>query len=720
MTKERKSKMNIIKRIAMILAACLILVSAFPIGALARQTSYPTPEGYDDHDYQKFRSFLTQPDIDSLGWDPNDPTDWWYVGWTETAPRKITYIDLEPLYLEEPIKFRGELDVSDFTALEYLNVSYNKLTKLDVSGCTALKDLGFGYCGLTSVNLSGCTALKSLYCAYNSLETLDVSDITTLTRLHCSGNDLAILDISNLTQLGYLNCDKNYLNLSRMTQQVDDLRNAGASIVQATLSPQKDNPVVLLNPANQPLVETTIVVGWKILVQVTVAPSTRLSSMKIYDENKREVDADAVDDVNQGNSRIITLQMWANTLGEEKVFSVYNNHGLVAKFVLTIVPLVTDPKILNINAPESAYKDRAFRVDIVSSRKISDLVIKNESNKNVGHSIVGKTTNPDGSISTTIEMSVSTVGMSRMFSICEGGYVIGQFTIDIIDPSLIELQLLRVNAPQSAVKDQVFQVEIVSTQEIPNLIIRNESNGWVGYVTVGKTENADGSVTTVVELSVGTIRMGRVLSICDSDRVLGQFGIDVLSFDPSNLSILRIDAPQSAIKNRSFRFTIVSSQKIPSLVIRNENGGKMGVTIVSQSTNTDGSVSTVMEMSVGTAQAGRVFKIFNNETQLGSFTIDITEPPLPMGVLSVTAPKSVARNFAFFVTIVSTEDFQKLSIRNELGGKIGCIVQSKTRNADFSYTTVIKLSLGSIGNGRVLSIYDGETSLRTFTLNVVK
>ena len=124
------------------------------------------------------------------------------------------------------------LDVSDNTALTYLECRYNQLTSLDISGCTALTEL-LCFCNklisldvshntaftklrcngnqLASLDVSGCTALTSLDCSLNQLTSLDVSHNVSLTILNCDYNQLTTLDVSHNTALTYLNCYSNQL-----------------------------------------------------------------------------------------------------------------------------------------------------------------------------------------------------------------------------------------------------------------------------------------------------------------------------------------------------------------------------------------------------------------------------------------------------------------------------------------------------------------------------
>ena len=131
---------------------------------------------------------------------------------TASANCRFTYFDCSPSYN----KIITILDVSNCTALTYLNCRGHQLSNLDISNCTALTyldcswtlltNLDFSLNKLTSLDLSNNTALEYLDCSDNLLTNLDLSNNTALEYLDCSDNLLTNLDISNNMALTYLNC----------------------------------------------------------------------------------------------------------------------------------------------------------------------------------------------------------------------------------------------------------------------------------------------------------------------------------------------------------------------------------------------------------------------------------------------------------------------------------------------------------------------------------
>lgn len=200
--------------------AVMMVVSIVPFNAKA--TTYTTPEGYDDYEYQKMVDFLEQtdwlgrPNGQLLFWsdyDPADPATWWDddrdrgVNWdTDVTPHRVVEIELDTNNV-------GDLDVHNFTALTYLNTHGASMGTIDASGCTALSYIDCHYGYAEELNIEGCTELFYLNCADNELTELDVSACTKLEHLECENNMIEVLDVSNCTKLDTLTCDHNNISV---------------------------------------------------------------------------------------------------------------------------------------------------------------------------------------------------------------------------------------------------------------------------------------------------------------------------------------------------------------------------------------------------------------------------------------------------------------------------------------------------------------------------
>lgn len=217
-----------LKVIAAILLVLIMFISAMPIQLAAEAmtpptTRYATPDGYNDHDYQKMVAFFEQTDENGVrngeklseDYDPTDPGTWWEADGSEIGV-EWTVDDDEYRICEirigsSSLGMMGNLDVSGCTGLDRLDCSENQLTEINVSGCTALTDIDCSNNKLTELNVSTNTELYTLRCYGNQLTELDVSENTWLYELYCFGNELVRIDISGCTDLDGLDCSENQL-----------------------------------------------------------------------------------------------------------------------------------------------------------------------------------------------------------------------------------------------------------------------------------------------------------------------------------------------------------------------------------------------------------------------------------------------------------------------------------------------------------------------------
>lgn len=217
-----------LKVIAAILLVLIMFISAMPIQLAAEAmtpptTRYATPDGYNDHDYQKMVAFFEQTDENGVrngeklseNYDPTDPGTWWEADGSEIGV-EWTVDDDEYRICEirigsSSLGMMGNLDVSGCTGLDRLDCSENQLTEINVSGCTALTDIDCSNNKLTELNVRTNTELYTLRCYGNQLTELDVSEKTWLYELYCFGNELVRIDISGCTDLDGLDCSENQL-----------------------------------------------------------------------------------------------------------------------------------------------------------------------------------------------------------------------------------------------------------------------------------------------------------------------------------------------------------------------------------------------------------------------------------------------------------------------------------------------------------------------------
>ncbi len=116
----------------------------------------------------------------------------------------ISYLGLDLIFLTS-------LDVTNDTALTYLDCSQNRLTSLDVTNNTALTYLDCSENQITALDLTKNTTLNYLDCNLNQLTALDLTNNTALNYLDCNSNQLNALDVINNTALWTLSCGRNQL-----------------------------------------------------------------------------------------------------------------------------------------------------------------------------------------------------------------------------------------------------------------------------------------------------------------------------------------------------------------------------------------------------------------------------------------------------------------------------------------------------------------------------
>ena len=292
------------KRIAALITAALLLVCMMPLSSLADGTRYPTPDGYNDNDYQKLVTFLELVDENGVkngeklseSYDPQDPATWKGTTWVSGRIKGI-------YFTRYASKCVGKLDVSDCTMLERLWCGDNQITELDVSNCTALKELSCFYNQLTELDISKNTALEWLDCGSNQLTELDVSKNTALTALDCGDNQLTSLDVSKNTALGELDCGSNQLT------SLDVSSNTALGMLDCGYN-QLTSLDVSKNTALGGLG-----CGYNQLTELDVSQNTALWLLECYDNQLTELDVSnnrALTDLNCRNNQLTSLNLEAN------------------------------------------------------------------------------------------------------------------------------------------------------------------------------------------------------------------------------------------------------------------------------------------------------------------------------------------------------------------------------------------------------------------------
>ncbi|MFD2725809.1 T9SS type B sorting domain-containing protein [Hyunsoonleella rubra] len=102
--------------------------------------------------------------------------------------------------------------IEDFSSLEVLDCSENRLSALDISQNTNLKQLFCAFNRITSLDISNNIGLSIIWCNFNRIPVLDVSNNTGLLSLVCSNNLLTEIDVSNNLSLNTFLCVGNQIS----------------------------------------------------------------------------------------------------------------------------------------------------------------------------------------------------------------------------------------------------------------------------------------------------------------------------------------------------------------------------------------------------------------------------------------------------------------------------------------------------------------------------
>ncbi len=142
-------------------------------------------------------------------------SDFLDIDYSASSETIAIYGDITKLYFYSKIK---NVDISQASALTYLECGNNELTGLDVSQNTALSYLDCRDNKLTELDLSKNLELTELYCGLNSIKNLDLSKNTALIRLSCQNNPITTLDLSKnivLKEITVGNEELNSLDISK-------------------------------------------------------------------------------------------------------------------------------------------------------------------------------------------------------------------------------------------------------------------------------------------------------------------------------------------------------------------------------------------------------------------------------------------------------------------------------------------------------------------------
>jgi|GEM_PF-3156747 len=266
-------------------------------------------DGYEDNDYDKLQAFLNSASLEAgktngeylnPSYDSNDPVTWTGVTWNAVTPKRVVDIDWF-----EKASLTGSLDVSDFTSLTNLDVSYTRVSSLNTNNCSALADLNCGSClYITTLDVSTNTALTSLECSINDISALDLTNNTLLTHLGCTANEITTLDVSNQPLLDNLYCKSNQLT------SIDVSNNTVLKTMDCS-----NNDITSIDVSSNSLLETLVCNSNEITV-LNTSGSNNLITVNCAYNHLSSVDFStntAIEDLNVSGNSLTNLNISANT-----------------------------------------------------------------------------------------------------------------------------------------------------------------------------------------------------------------------------------------------------------------------------------------------------------------------------------------------------------------------------------------------------------------------
>ena len=139
--------------------------------------------------------------------------------------RALTSLRVEGCSSLSTLKLRDNdelptLDLTGCNSLQYLDVTYNKLTTLDLTPCPNLISVSCRHNNLTSIDLSNNSAIQYVYCGHNNnLSSLNVKNYSQLVELGCDHCQLQQLDLRGCRSLSFVACNDNQITSLMLPQE---------------------------------------------------------------------------------------------------------------------------------------------------------------------------------------------------------------------------------------------------------------------------------------------------------------------------------------------------------------------------------------------------------------------------------------------------------------------------------------------------------------------
>lgn len=266
------------------------------------------------------------------------------------------------------------------------------------------------------------------------------------------------------------------------------------------------------------------------------------------------------------------------------------------------------------NTPETVVTtNEPFTFNVVTSGQATGLKLTNEPGNIVGAKVLSRVTLPDGTLQWTVQTAVGTAGTGRTLHVmmvdAEKNLIDTGATV-VFDVKKAEPEINSVSASvQSVLIDEIFEVTVVTSNGISALMFVNELDKKMGVTQLSSTVNADGTITRVFEMAIGSAGTGRTITV-KGDNGTGSyaytdtFSINVLKVPAGVVpEVISISAPESALQYADFEVTVVTSLAVEKIALFNPANDKaIGSKQVSKiKDNATGTITWVLTTGVGTA-----------------------------------------------------------------------------------------------------------------------
>lgn len=351
------------KALAVVSVILLALAPFFPLDTVpssafaSANEQKSAADGYNANDYNKLACFLELKDEKgikngqklSVSYDPAKPETWFEpfedkqgsielpsVIWREIGG-EMRLVRLDLPFMRE---FRGRLDLSGCSALEYLCFRDNLITELDISGCTALTSIICYRNKLTSLDVSDCHKLSTLAFQDNSVALIDVSNNPALSALCCDGNGIESLELSHNPELTELRCENNRISSLDLSNnpKLNWLWTDGNPLNELDLS---SNPLLYMDRICAVGGGTVSYSGNEYSNTVTATTIGELEFAGWYDNDGDAITYDAEYVISQGTPTELTARFGVSMRGSSGLYNWIHRRDEDANYLIPVLIGVT-------------------------------------------------------------------------------------------------------------------------------------------------------------------------------------------------------------------------------------------------------------------------------------------------------------------------------------------------------------------------------------------